>query len=87
MPPATPILATATASVSAKVRYINAEWRGNPQSPRIGSKESRQANTAYQNVEIYDARPRIAAGEIGLDKTGFMLTSNKTACTNFRVDA
>jgi len=85
MPSAAPFLATA--SVPAKVRYINAEWRGNPESPRIGSKESRRANTAYQNVEVHDARPRIAAGEIGLDKTGFTLTSNKTACIDFRDDA
>ena len=72
------------ATVPAKVRYINSEWRENPESPRIGSKESRRANTAYQPVDIHDARPRIAAGEIGLDKTGFTLTNNKTACTDFK---
>jgi hypothetical protein len=82
-----PAIATVpAATVPAKVRYINAEWRDNPESPRIGSKESRRANTAYQPVDIHDARPRIAAGEIGLDKTGFTLSTNKTACTDFRDD-
>jgi hypothetical protein len=74
------------ATVPAKVRYINSEWRDNPESPRIGSKESRRANTAYQNVDIHDARPRIATGEIGLDTTGFTLTSNATVCTDFLDD-
>ncbi|MDE0808773.1 MAG: CmcJ/NvfI family oxidoreductase [Alphaproteobacteria bacterium] len=71
-------------TVPTKVRYINAEWRHKSESPRIGSKESRRANTAYQNVEVHNARPRIAFGEIGLDQTGFALSTNKTTCTDFR---
>ena len=51
-------------AVPTKVRYINAEWKDRDETPRIGSKESRRENTAYQNVNIYNARPRIIDGEI-----------------------
>ena len=75
---------TAGSIVATKVRYINAEWKDREETPRIGSKESRRANTAYQNINVYDARSRIADGEIGLEKTGFTLSENQTACPNFR---
>lgn len=71
-------------AVPTKVRYINAEWKDRDETPRIGSKESRRENTAYQNVNIYNARPRIIDGEIGLEKTGFTLSENVTSCTDFR---
>lgn len=70
--------------VSAQVRYINAEWRDRTEPPRIGSKETRRANTAYQTVQIHDYRPRLAAGRLGLDTTGFTLTNNQTQCREFR---
>ncbi len=73
-------------SVSAKVRYINAEWRNKAESPQIGSKESRRANTSYQSVDIQDARSMVESDDIGLDKTGFTLTENKTKCNDFRDD-
>ena len=69
--------------VTAMVRYVNAEWRDRAESPRIGSKESRRENTAYQPVNVHDARSDLATGEIGLESTGFTLTTNRTACTNF----
>ena len=60
-----------TSLVSTKVRYINSEWKGRDEAPRIGSKESRRENTAYQDIKVHDARPRISKDEIGLEKTGF----------------
>ena len=73
--------------VSAKVRYINAEWRDREDSPRIGSRESRRAVTAYQDVLVHDARAGLAAGEVDLDRSGFTLTENISACTDFRDEA
>jgi len=70
--------------VPAKVRYINSEWKDSEEPPRIGSKESRRENTNYQDVTVLDARPRLDRGEIGLEKTGFMLTKNKTSCSDFK---
>ena len=78
---------TATAHVAARVRYINTEWRDRPDEPRIGSRETRRANTAYRDVDIHDARPRMAAGEIGLDGAGFVLARHDTACRDFADEA
>jgi hypothetical protein len=69
---------------AAKVRYINAEWRDKADSPRIGSRETRRANTAFQDVTVLDARARLAAGDIDLDTTGFTLTGSKSKVTDFR---
>ena len=44
----------------ASVRYINAEWRDKDESPRIGSKETRRANTSFQPIKVHNARPRFA---------------------------
>lgn len=71
--------AAETQDVDARVRYINADWKGRAEAPRIGSRESRRANTAYQPVRIRDARPRLLRGELGLDTTGFLLTGHATA--------
>ncbi|MEC7395553.1 MAG: CmcJ/NvfI family oxidoreductase [Pseudomonadota bacterium] len=73
-------------TVPAKVRYINAEWKGKDNSPRIGSRESRRANTSFQDVRVHNARPRLEAGELTLDKNGFTLTQHHSAVTNFRDD-
>ncbi|MFT5531075.1 MAG: hypothetical protein ACI91O_001092 [Candidatus Poriferisodalaceae bacterium] len=60
-------------SVRADVRYINPEWRDRPDTPAIGDRESRHANTSYFEVEIRDARtPGL---DLGLDESGFELTS------------
>ena len=73
-------------TVPAKVRYINAEWKAKVDSPRIGSRESRRANTSFQDVRVHDARPRLEAGELTLDKNGFTLTQHNSAVANFRAD-
>ena len=77
---------TAEHTVPAKVRYINAEWKGKDDSPRIGSRESRRANTSFQDVRVHNARPRLEAGELTLDKNGFTLTQHHSAVTDFRDD-
>ena len=71
----------------AQVRYINAEWRDMEDTPRIGSRETRRANTSFQDVMVQDARPRLEAGEIKLEQNGFTLLDHKTAVPDFRDDA
>ncbi|MGY8961272.1 MAG: CmcJ/NvfI family oxidoreductase, partial [Alphaproteobacteria bacterium] len=58
-----------------------------PDTPRIGSRETRRANTSFQDVFVQDARPRLAAGEISLDHSGFTLSENATKVTDFRDEA
>ncbi len=67
----------------AAARYIDTAWRGRAESPRIGSRESRRANTSFQDVTIHDARPRLEAGDIDLDRAGFTLTGHQTRVADF----
>ena len=53
--------------------FINDEWRQRRELPRIYSKQSRLTNTSMRDIEIFDARPRQAAGELDLDTSGFVL--------------
>ena len=73
-------------AIAAKVRYIDAEWKGRQDSPRIGSRESRRAATSFQDVTIYNARPRLIEGTADLDRSGFTLTKNDTSVKSFRED-
>ncbi len=73
----------ADGSVAVQVRYINSEWRDRKTGPSIGSRETRRANTSYRPVEIHDARPSDAAGELGLDVNGFILLAHRTRCPDF----
>ena len=75
-----------TKTVDAKVRYINAEWRDMDEAPRIGSKESRHANTSFQEIKVHNARPRFEAGEINIDQNGFTLSENHATVADFRND-
>lgn len=81
-----PAIETVEQSVRAQVRYINAEWKSKDDSPRIGSRESRRAATSFQDILVHDARPRLEAGELSLDRNGFTLTSHETAIQDFRDD-
>ena len=72
--------------VDASVRYINAEWRDKDESPRIGSRETRRANTSFQQIKVHNARPRFEAGKINLDSNGFTLSSNRAMVTDYRDD-
>ncbi|MFT5450401.1 MAG: hypothetical protein ACI9DC_005607 [Gammaproteobacteria bacterium] len=70
-------------SVAAKVRYINAQWKDDDDAPRIGSRESRRANTSFQDVRVHNVRSELERGEIDLDRSGFTLTTNPTNFTAF----
>ena len=73
--------------IPAKVRYVNAEWKGREEIPRIGSRETRRANTAVQDIFVHNARPALTAGHSDLDKTGFTLTHHVPAVKDFRDEA
>jgi hypothetical protein len=62
--------------VHTQIRYINPEWRDRSEPPSIGSRETRRANTAYQDVSIHDARAAVDA-ELGLDTSGFALVGGQ----------
>lgn len=68
---------TGDRTVRAQLRYINPEWRESAEPPRIGSRESRRANTATREVLVHDARA--ATGEFGLETSGFTLRSQDPA--------
>jgi len=61
-------LSVETRSVAAQVRYVNAEWKGREDIPRIGSKETRRANTSNQDIRVHDVRAAHAAGLKSLDR-------------------
>lgn len=71
------------ASVNAEVRYLNPEWKGRTDSPRIGDRTSRRANTTKRAVAIDDARGL----DLGLDTSGFVLTRHESAVRDFRDEA
>lgn len=75
------------ATVPARVRYVNAEWKGREEIPRIGSRETRRANTSTQDIRVENARPFQAAGESDLERSGYMLTTHETQIRNFRDEA
>lgn len=70
--------------VQAKVRYINSEWRGKVELPRIGSRDTRRANTSFQPVAVQDARGRLADGSLSLDTSGFILASHAPVSVDYR---
>jgi len=80
-------LAARTEAVPAKVRYVNAEWKGREEIPRIGSRETRRANTSVQDILVHDIRADHAAGETSLERSGFTLEKHKTAVRDFRDEA
>ncbi len=47
-------------------------------------KETRRANTSRKSIDIYDARPGLANGEITLDGSGFTLAKFVHAVEDFR---
>lgn len=74
----------AVRTVDAKVRYINADWKNKSDSPRIGSRETRRANTSFQDVVVHDARPELEKGSLDIDECGFMLSENHSVVEDFR---
>ena len=73
-------------SVAAEVRYLNAEWQGRAETPVVGDRDSRRANTTKHPVEIHDARGRLANGELTLDVNGFCLLRHTSGVRNFGDD-
>ncbi|MBT4487396.1 MAG: hypothetical protein HOC72_07650 [Rhodospirillaceae bacterium] len=71
-------------TTEAKGRYVNAEWKGRDETPRIGSRETRRANTSFQDAIMHDARPRLAADDLNLKRNGFTLSENHSQVGNFR---
>ena len=73
--------------VQAQVRYLNEEWRDRQDTPQIGDRESRRANTTKHVVSIHDARHKLQRGEIDLDANGFTLLRLESAVADFQDDA
>jgi len=71
------------AEVSARVRYVNDSWRELVGYPRIDSGEDRRANTSFHDVQVRDARPLHARGELDLDSNGFVLERHETGVSDF----
>lgn len=65
------------AVVNARMRYVNPEWRNSKVPPRIGSRETRQANTSYRDVQVHNAR--VAEDDLGLERSGFTLRTHVTS--------
>ncbi len=74
----------AAKTVPAQLRYVNAEWKHTDEIPRIGSRETRRANTSFQDIQVHNARPGLEDGSLTLEKNGFALTGNLSACPDFR---
>lgn len=60
-------------SISAEVRYLKSEWKHRDERPLIDSREARHANTELCVVEITDARPLVASGDVTLEANGMTL--------------
>ncbi|MDH3679015.1 MAG: hypothetical protein OEV40_03600 [Acidimicrobiia bacterium] len=63
-------------TTTARIRYIDPEWRDASEPPRIGSRDSRHACTSYREVVVHDAR--IAGDGLGVDTSGFTLCTHST---------
>ena len=70
-------------SVRAQVAFLNSEWRGRQEMPRIYSRKTRLESTTKRDVEIRDARPLHEAGELHLDKNGFVVVEHATSFDAF----
>jgi len=67
-------------SVTAEVRYLNAEWKEREDIPSIGDRESRRAHTSKLAVSINDARGM----DLDLDTSGFVLIKHNSEVGNFQ---
>ena len=72
--------------VTAKVRYINDEWKTRADRAFIYSKETRRANTNLREVRICDARPLHAASGLDLDTNGFVFAECDFGVDDFHDD-
>lgn len=70
-------------SVRAELAFLNPEWRDRDDTPRIYSRSSRLKNTTKREVDIHDARPLHEAGQLHLDRNGFIVVDHVTAFGDF----
>ena len=70
-------------TVRAELSFLKPEWRDRSETPRIYSRESRLSNTMRQQVEIHDARPLHQAGQLDLNRNGFVVVNHETSFTDF----
>ena len=70
--------------VTSRIAFVNDEWRDREDDPHIFSRGSRLANTSLREVVIHNARLRDAAGDLNLDRSGFVLVQHMSAVTDFR---
>jgi hypothetical protein len=68
-------------TVRAEVRYLNPEWKERRETPSIGDRDSRRANTSRFVVSIDDART--SEVDFGLDSSGFTLGRHRSAVLDF----
>ena len=68
-------------SIAAEVRYLNEEWRTRNDTPSIGSRETRRANTSKKQVRISDARDESL--DLSLDVEGFELVDHQPNVIDF----
>lgn len=68
-------------SIAAEVRYLNEEWRTRNDTPSIGSRETRRANTSKKQVRISDARDQSL--DLSLDVEGFELVDHQPNVIDF----
>lgn len=69
--------------VEAQLAFVNEEWRGSAQPPRIYSRASRHQNTTRHDVLIHNARIPGRAGELDLDRSGFVFLRDPTEFTAY----
>ena len=68
-------------SIAAAGRYLNEEWRSRNDTPSIGSRETRRANTSKKQVKIHDARDQSL--DLSLDVEGFELITHQPSSMDF----
>lgn len=73
--------AAAAPPVSTMIRTMSPEAKGT--NPALMSKKAINANTREDPVQVFDARPGLLSGELGLRTSGFALAQHKTACPGF----
>ena len=67
--------------VESKIAFVNEEWRGQSELPRIYNRESRHANTTRHDCVIHNARNQQEPYD--LDSCGYALVSHETKVTKF----
>ncbi len=70
--------------IRAQVGYLNSEWKGREERPKILSGTTRRANTSPRTVQIEDARPLHERDALDLDRSGFTLVRHRSSVRDFR---